>query len=243
MIEVRGLGKRYGAVIAADDVSFTVRPGEVVGLLGPNGAGKTTILRMLAGILTPSTGSASIGGVDVRKDPFAVKERLGFLSGDTALYQRLTPREILRYFGKLHGLDRSKLEARVSKLVDELRMGDFADRRCATLSAGQKQRTNIARAFIHDPPALILDEPTATLDILSGRFLLDAIVAARAAGKTVLFSTHIMSEAEYLCDRVLLLLRGKIIDEGSIKEICERANSKTLTEAFFKRIDDAEVRP
>src|SRR5262245_57872990 len=179
MIEVRGLCKRYGAVVAADDVSFTVKPGEVVGLLGPNGAGKTTILRMLAGILTPSDGTAAIGGVDVRADPFAVKQRLGFLSGDTALYQRLTPREVLRYFGRLHGLSKSALEPRVEKLIDELRMGEFADRRCATLSAGQKQRTNIARAFIHDPPALILDEPTATLDILSGRFLLEAIVAAR----------------------------------------------------------------
>jgi sodium transport system ATP-binding protein len=238
MIEVRSLCKRYGAVTAADGVTFTVKPGEVVGLLGPNGAGKTTILRMLAGILTPSDGTAAIGGVDVRQDPFAVKARLGFLSGDTALYQRLTPREVLRYFGRLHGLRRAELEPRIARLIDDLQMAEFADRRCATLSAGQKQRTNIARAFIHDPPALILDEPTATLDILSGRFLLEAIRAARAAGKTVLFSTHVMSEAEYLCDRVLLLYRGRIIDEGTIAEVCARAGgARSLTDAFFWRID------
>jgi sodium transport system ATP-binding protein len=240
LIETRGLVKRYGGVTAADGVSFRVAPREVVGLLGPNGAGKTTILRMLAGILTPTEGEAFVGGVDVRRDPFAAKQRLGFLSGDTALYQRLTPREVLRYFGRLHGLDERAIGERSARLIDELRMGDFCDRRCSTLSAGQKQRTNIARAFLHDPPALILDEPTSALDLVSGRFLLEAIVAARDAGKAVLFSTHVMGEAEYLCDRVLLLYRGRIIDDGTIAEVCARAGAKSLTEAFFARIDDGE---
>ncbi|HZS41907.1 MAG TPA: ATP-binding cassette domain-containing protein [Polyangia bacterium] len=240
MIEVRALSKRYGAVVAADRVSFKVGAGEVVGLLGPKGAGKTTILRMLAGILTPTEGDAFIGGVDVRADPFAAKQRLGFLSGDTALYQRLTPREVLRYFGRLHGLDGRAIEARSAQLIGELRMTDFADRRCATLSAGQKQRTNIARAFLHDPPALILDEPTSALDIVTGRFLLEAIKRARAAGKAVLFSTHVMGEAEYLCDRVLLLYRGRIIDDGTIDEVCARAQVRTLTEAFFSHLDGEE---
>ena len=241
MIAAEHLTKRYGAVTAAEDVSFRVAPGEVVGLLGPNGAGKTTILRMLAGILTPSDGSASVGGVDTRDSAFEVKRKLGFLSGDTALYQRLTPREVLRYFGRLHGMSDAEIAARTTRLVEELRMADFADRRCGTLSSGQKQKTNIARAFLHDPPALILDEPTAMLDIVTGRFLLEAIALARAAGKAVLFSTHVMGEAEYLCDRVLLLYRGRIIDEGTVADLCARAgDAKTLTEAFLARIDAAD---
>src|SRR5438270_7324872 len=195
---------------------------------------------MLAGILTPSEGWARIAGIDVTAQPSEIKRRLGFLSGDTALYQRLTPREVLRYFGRLHGLDGRAVGERSAKLIDELRMSDFADRRCATLSAGQKQRTNIARAFLHDPPALILDEPTAALDLVTGRFLLEAIKRARAGGKAVLFSTHVMGEAEYLCDRVLLLYRGRIIDDGTIEEVCARAEVRTLTEAFFRRIDAEE---
>jgi sodium transport system ATP-binding protein len=240
VIETVQLSKTYGAVVAADRVSFRVEPGQVVGLLGPNGAGKTTILRMLAGILTPSSGQAKVDGVDAAENAFEVKRRLGFLSGDTALYQRLTPREVLRYFGQLHGLDEATLAGRIERLVGELRMGDFADRRCGLLSAGQKQKTNIARAFLHDPPALVLDEPTTALDIVTGRFLLEAIERARAAGKAVLFSTHVMGEAEYLCDRVLLLHQGRIIDEGAVAELCARAGTRTLAEAFLKRLDEAQ---
>ncbi len=240
MIDADALTKRYGAVTAADGITFQVAAGEVVGLLGPNGAGKTTILRMLAGILTPSSGSARVDGVDTVEDAFEVKRRLGFLSGDTALYQRLTPREVLRYFGRLHGLAPQVITDRIEKLVGELRMTDFADRRCATLSAGQKQKTNIARAFLHDPPALVLDEPTTALDIVTGRFLLDAIERARTAGKAVLFSTHVMGEAEYLCDRVLLLHEGRIIDQGTVAELCARAGARTLAEVFLRRMDEAE---
>jgi sodium transport system ATP-binding protein len=240
VIEADGLTKLYGEVVAAQEVSFLVKPGEVVGLLGPNGAGKTTVLRMLAGILTPTSGTARVAGIDARVDPFEVKRRLGFLSGDTALYQRLTPREVLRYFGRLHDMEDEAIARRTAVLVEQLRMSDFVDRRCAGLSAGQRQKANIARAFLHDPPALVLDEPTATLDIVTGRFLLDAIVAARAAGKAVLFSTHIMSEAEYLCDRVELIYRGRIVDQGPIPEVCARQKAKNLTEAFLHYIDTAE---
>ena len=237
MIEAEGLIKRYGNVVAADDVSFSVRPGEVVGLLGPNGAGKTTILRILAGILTPSGGRARIAGLDVREHPFEIKRRLGFLSGDTALYQRLTPREMLIYFGRLNSMPEAEIRARIETLLVELRMTDFADRRCAALSSGQKQKTNIARAFLHDPPALILDEPTVALDIVTGRFLLEAIGRARKAGRAVLFSTHVMGEAEYLCDRVLFLYCGRIIESGPVHEVCARAGVGTLTDAFLQRID------
>ena len=241
MIEAVSLSKRFGEVVAADCVSFTVNPGEVVGLLGPNGAGKTTILRMLAGILTPTDGTARIGGIDVRVDPFEVKRRLGFLTGDTALYQRLSPREVLRYFGRLQSLSEAAITERIADLVRTLRMSDFADRRCAGLSAGQKQKTNIARAFLHDPPALVLDEPTSALDLVTGRFLLEAIAAARAAGKAVLFSTHVMGEAEYLCDRVLFLHRGRIVDEGTISGVCAKHAARSLTEAFLHRIDLEEA--
>lgn len=237
LIDADGLQKRYGTLVAADDVSFRVHPQEVVSLLGPNGAGKTTILRMLAGILTPTAGAARIAGHDVALDSFEVKRRIGFLSGDTALYQRLTPREILRYFGELHEMDRATARERIAVLIEELGMREFSDRRCGTLSDGQKQKANLARAFLHDPPVLILDEPTSSLDVVTGRFILDAILRARNEGKAVLFSTHIMSEAEFLSDRVLLLHSGRIIESGTVEEVCGRVSAHGLTEAFLKLID------
>jgi sodium transport system ATP-binding protein len=227
------LARRFGEVQAVSDVSVTVHAGEVVGLLGPNGAGKTTTLRMLAGILTPDTGSVRIGGIDVHADPLAAKRRLGFLSGDTHLYQRLSPVEVLTYFGTLYGLTRSHIRERVETLVAELEMASFKDRPCGTLSSGQKQRANIARAFLHDPELLILDEPTTALDVISGQFVVEAIRRQRAQGKAVLFSTHIMSEAEYLCDRIALVHAGHIIDEGPLADLLARSGQKNLTDAFL----------
>jgi sodium transport system ATP-binding protein len=220
-------------------VTFEVRAGEVVGILGPNGAGKTTILRMLAGILTPSDGEATVAGFDPSTQPFEVKQRIGFLSGDTALYERLTPREIMRFFGELHGLDATKIRSRSDELAAELAMEGFIDRRCGTLSTGQKQKANLARAFLHEPPVLILDEPTSSLDIVTGRFVIEAIERSKQQGKAILFSTHIMSEAEVLCDRVLLLHGGRILDAGSVSELRTRTGTKNLTEAFFAIADRA----
>jgi sodium transport system ATP-binding protein len=233
MIEARRLSKQYGDLTAVKDVSFTVAPGEVVGLLGPNGAGKTTLLRMLAGVLTPSQGEGLVAGASTATDPFSLKQRLGFLSGDTALSQRLSPREVLTFFGQLHEMKPSELKRRREELIAWFEMGSFADKPCGTLSAGQKQRANVARALLHDPPALILDEPTTALDVLSGRFLLDAIRTARDAGKAILFSTHVMGEVDYLCDRVVLLHQGQVLDQGPIPEVCARAGVRTLTEAFL----------
>jgi sodium transport system ATP-binding protein len=233
MIEARRLSKQYGDFVAVKDVSFTVAPGEVVGLLGPNGAGKTTLLRMLAGVLTPSHGEGLVAGASTATDPFSLKQRLGFLSGDTALSQRLSPREVLTFFGQLHEMKPSELERRREELIAWFEIGSFADKPCGTLSAGQKQRANVARALLHDPPALILDEPTTALDVLSGRFLLDAIRTARDAGKAILFSTHVMGEVDYLCDRVVLLHQGQVLDQGPIPEVCARAGVRTLTEAFL----------
>jgi sodium transport system ATP-binding protein len=238
VIEARGLSKRYCEVVAASDVTFTVGRGEVVGLLGPNGAGKTTVLRMLAGVLTPTAGSVRIAGHGTEGEAFELKRALGFLTGDTALYQRLTPREVLRYFGRLLAIPEPILASRVEALVTRFRLTEFADRPCGKLSAGQKQRANIARAFVHDPPAFILDEPTTALDVVTGRFLLEAFREARSAGKAILFSTHVLGDAEALCDRVVLLHRGQVLDQGTVGEVCTRAGARTLTDAFLARVGD-----
>jgi sodium transport system ATP-binding protein len=227
------LVKRFPGVAAVDGLSLEVHAGEIVGLLGPNGAGKTTTLRMLAGILTPDAGQVSVCGVDLQADPLAAKQRLGFLSGDTQLYQRLSPVEVLRYFGALYGLGGAELDGRVARLVDELEMGPFASRPCGTLSSGQKQRANIARAFLHDPELLILDEPTTALDVISGQFIVEAIRREKAAGRAELFSTHIMSEAEYLCDRIYLLHHGHVVDAGPLPDLLARSGQANLTDTFL----------
>ena len=227
------LVKQFDPVTAVNGVSLTVRAGEIVGLLGPNGAGKTTVLRMLAGILTPTSGCVSINGLDLHAEPLAAKQHVGFLSGDTQLYQRLTIREVLRYFGRLYGMSDGALNNRIEQLTGELEMGGFADRPCRTLSTGQKQRANIARAFLHRPEVLLLDEPTAALDVISGQFIIEAIRRERAGGRAILFSTHIMSEAEYLCDRIYLLHEGRIADVGTAAELLARSGTKSLTEAFL----------
>ncbi len=228
-----GLVRRFGSVTAVDGVSFEVWPGEVVGLLGPNGAGKTTVLRMLAGILTPGAGRVIVRGVDMAASPLEAKPLLGFLSGDTQLYQRLTPREVLLFFGRLYGMDEARLGRRIGEIAAALDMGAFVDRACGTLSAGQRQRANIARAFLHQPEVLILDEPTNALDVLSGQFIIRSIRSERAAGRAVLFSTHIMGEAEYLCDRIVLLHAGRVVDQGTLPELLERSGCANLTDTFL----------
>ncbi|MGJ5817304.1 ABC transporter ATP-binding protein [Paludibaculum fermentans] len=235
-MRAEGLTKSFGQVHAADGVSLSVSAGEVVGLLGPNGAGKTTILRMIAGILTPDAGEVFINGIDVARDPLATKCKIGFHSGDTQLYQRLNPREALEYFGRLYGMNERALHHRIDELVEQLEMSSFASRPCGTLSSGQKQRANIARAFLHEPDLLILDEPTNALDVVSGQFIVEAIRREKAAGRAVLFSTHIMGEAEYLCDRIALLHEGRIVDKGTVPELLERSGCPNLTDAFLKNI-------
>jgi sodium transport system ATP-binding protein len=232
-LSAQGLVKHFDCVRAVDGLTLEVGAGEIVGLLGPNGAGKTTALRMLAGILTPTAGRVFVQGLDLEAHPLEAKQRIGFLSGDTQLYQRLTPREVLRYFGRLYGLANGALSSRIDQLVAELEMNSFADRPCRTLSTGQKQRANIARAFLHRPEVLMLDEPTAALDVVSGHFITEAIRRERAAGRAVLLSTHIMSEAEYLCDRIYLLHEGRIADHGTLAELLARAACPNLTDAFL----------
>lgn len=236
MLVAQELRKVFGSVTAVDGVSLDVRAGEIVGLLGPNGAGKTTTLRMLAGILKPTTGQVFIQNWDAHTHPLEAKRRIGFLSGDTQLYQRLSPREVFRYFGRLYRMEKIRLEQRIEHLITALEMKSFADRPCRTLSSGQKQRANIARALLHEPEVLMLDEPTAALDVVSGQFIHEAIRRERTAGRAILFSTHIMSEVERLCDRIYLLHDGRIADHGPLSEILARTGCSNLTDAFLRHV-------
>jgi sodium transport system ATP-binding protein len=240
MVIVEGLTKifregRPGEVRAVDGVSFEARPGEVFGLLGPNGAGKTTALRMLSTILRPTSGRVEIDGVDAAARPDEVRRRLGFLSGATGVYDRLTPREQARYYGALHGLEGADLERRVTETLKVLQAEEFADRPCGTLSSGQKQKASLARTVVHDPPVLILDEPTASLDVLVARSVTEFIRGARSAGRTVLLSTHDMGEAERLCDRLAVIHHGRVRAAGTVAEVRAAAGGAAdLETAFFR---------
>ncbi len=218
---------------AVDDVSFHVAAGGIYGLLGSNGAGKTTALRMISGLLTPTSGTARLAGYDVATEKEAAKRSLGYLTASTGLYLRLTPREVLRYFGRLLGMDDPAIERRIATLVDWLDMGSFRDLRCGGLSTGQKQRTNIARALMGDPPILILDEPTLGLDVLTNRIVLDIIRAEGARGKAIILSTHYLDEAETLCDRFGLIHEGKLVAEGDLDSLRRLAGRERLSEIFL----------
>ncbi len=238
------LHKVFGRATAVDDLSFSVAAGEIYGLLGPNGAGKTTALRILAGLLAPTSGSAHVTGIDVSAAPREAQRRLGFLTGTTGLYGRLTGREVLTYFGRLHGMPPERIALRVDELSRALDLGGLLDKRCEALSSGQKQRVSVARAVLHDPPVLILDEPTVGLDVLASRFLRDYVSAERARGKAILFSTHYLAEAELLCDRIGLLYRGRLLAEGtppSLRALARGASS--LEEAFLRLVEQTEIPP
>ena len=236
-VAVDALSKIFGTTAAVAELSFEVAAGEIFGLLGPNGAGKTTTLRILAGILLPTHGQVRVAGLDVAADPLGVRQRLGFLTNTTGLYPRLTGRELLRYFGRLHGLDRDATAARIAALADALDLRTFFDRRCEALSTGERQRLSIARAVLHDPAVLVLDEPTAGLDVLASRFLRDFVRAERDRGKAVVFSTHYLAEAELLCDRIGLLHRGRLLTAGTPAALRAAAgDAPSLEEAFLRLV-------
>ncbi len=240
MIEVEGLTKTFSgaATPAADDVVFSVKPGEVFGLLGPNGAGKTTTLRMLCTLLKPTAGAATVAGYDVETQPDKVRENVGFLSANTGVYDRMTPREMVTYYGKLYGLRGDALRARLDELFDMLQMTEFVNTPGGRLSTGQKQKVSIARALVHDPPVLIFDEPTTGLDVLVQRAVLNNIAALRGRGKTVLFSSHIMSEVERLCDRVAVMAHGKVVALGTLAELKAQYGENDLEELFLNLVAD-----
>lgn len=233
MIRFSALTRRYGSLTAVDALTLEVEPGEVYALLGPNGAGKTTALRCLATLLTPDDGSCEVDGIDVRAEPERARARFAFLAASMGLYERLTAREIVEYFGRLHGLSGRALDARVDEVVALFEIEPFARRLCGRLSTGQRQRVSLARALVHDPPALILDEPTIGLDVLSGRTIHDFIEAERRRGKAVLFSTHQMEEVELLADRVGVLRGGRLVAEGTVAELLERTGEPNLARAFL----------
>ncbi|MFP4171414.1 MAG: ATP-binding cassette domain-containing protein [Candidatus Hydrogenedentota bacterium] len=242
MIEAHRLSKTFYAprsapIEAVRDVSLSVEGGEILGLLGPNGAGKTTLLRMLATILTPTSGSCRVCGVPVNESPQTARAKIGFLSGNTRLYGRLTPRELLRYFGRLYGMSRENIAERTESLSAMLGMEGFLDRRCDTLSTGQTQRVSIARVILHDPPVLILDEPTLGLDIMSSRTILDFIREARTREHAIIFSTHYMTEAELLCDRIGLIHEGRVHAMDTPANLYARTQTRNLQDAFLAMID------
>lgn len=226
--------KKRGAIRAVDSVSFICRPGEIYGLLGANGAGKTTTLRMLATILAPTSGTATVAGFDVVREPQKVRAHIGFLSTATALYDRLTATETVEYFGRLFGLDDATIARRTNELFKALDMEEFRDRRCAKLSTGMKQKVSIARTLVHDPPVMIFDEPTNGLDVMAARSITDFIRHCREKGKTVIFSTHVMSEVEKLCDRIGIIHNGKMQTEGTLEEMRQRHGKRDLEEIFVE---------
>ncbi len=240
MIEAQDLTKvfrtRKGEIRAVDGLSFTCSTGEIFGLLGPNGAGKTTTLRMLATILTPSSGSATVAGFDTRLSPGQVRERIGFLATETGLYDRFTARETLRFFGRINKIPQEEIDRRSAEIFTMLDLHPLADRRVGTFSTGEKQKLSLARCILHDPPVLILDEPTYGLDVMAARAVLEAISHLREQGRTILLSTHIMRVAEKLCDRIGILYGGHLLALGALSELQRRFSGEDLEDVFFAAV-------
>ncbi len=229
---------RGEAVEAVKGATFSVEPGEVFGLLGPNGAGKTTLLRMLGTIISPTSGYCWVGDVRTDEAKDDIRKDIGFLSGNTKLYGRLTASEVLFYFGRLYGMDDGKIQSRIDELADMLDMTTFIDRRCEALSTGQTQKVSIARVILHDPKVLILDEPTLGLDIMTSRSILEFILHAKERGHSIIFSTHYMTEAETLCDRVGLIYNGELLAIGSKEALYEQAGATNLQQSFLNLVGD-----
>jgi sodium transport system ATP-binding protein len=243
MIAIDGLAKAFGprgAVKAVAGVTFAAADGEISGLLGPNGAGKTTLLRMLATLMLPDAGRATIDGRDVVAERIAVRRGIGVLSDARGLYPRLTGRENIRYFGALHGLSGAALDARIEELVRVLGLAEVADRRAQGYSQGERMKVAIARALVHDPQTLLLDEPTNGLDILSTRALRELLRGLRASGKCLLFSSHVMQEVTALCDRIVILGHGKVVASGTAGELVARSGAATLEDAFVALLGTGE---
>jgi sodium transport system ATP-binding protein len=242
VIETREISKRFKKLVAVNAVSFTCNDGEVLGLLGPNGAGKTTLLRLLATVLEPSGGTALVDGLDVRKDSGQVRARIGLLVETAGLYDRLSPREHFRFYGQLHGLDGPRLERRIDALLEMLEMSDFADRRTQGFSAGMHRRVILGEALIHDPPNVIFDEPTAGLDVMSTRNVRSLITRFRDEGRCILISTHLMDEAQRLCDRVAIIHKGHLQAVDTPAALIAQTGAGDLEEAFVRIVGEDQLR-
>jgi sodium transport system ATP-binding protein len=255
MIEVQELRKQFkltrqqkkemattannSAIEALAGVTFTCQPGRVFSLLGPNGAGKTTALRLIATMLKPTAGAIRVCGYDTVKEPLAVRRRIGFLTGATGLYDRLTPNELVKYYANLHNVEKSAFQKRRDELFARLEMNSFANRRISKLSTGMKQKVSIVRTIIHDPQVVIFDEPTAGLDVISARSIIDLIREFRAKGKTVIFSTHIMGEVSLLSDDLAIIHKGRLCYNGSYSAFVAGMKTKSLEDEFIRFVEDA----
>ena len=240
MIEVNNLKKHFGDIRAVDGVNFSARDGEITGLLGPNGAGKTTTLRMLYSLLPPDAGEIRVDGLNPVEEPVAVRKRLGVMPDARGIYERLTAKENIRFFGELQGMNASELRQNLSDLVEQLGMVDILDRRCKGFSQGQRVKVALARALVHDPANVLLDEPTNGLDVMSTRAMREFIRSLKASGRCVILSTHIMQEVAALCDRIVIIAKGRIVAEGSKEELLERAGTESLEDAFVSIIGTEE---
>jgi sodium transport system ATP-binding protein len=245
VIHVEGLCKRFldyqrGWVDAIVDISLDCRPGAIFGLLGPNGAGKTTTLRILSTVLKPSSGRAIVAGYDVQAEPQAVRANIGYMSASTGIYDRMTAWELVEYFGQLYGMPAERLQARMEDIFCWLKMNDFRNVLGSKMSTGMKQKVSIARTIVHDPPVLIFDEPTAGLDVLVARAVLQNIIELRERGKTIVFSTHSMHEVEKLCSRVAIIHKGRVQADGEPRELLEQFDQPDLEELFFYLVERAD---
>ncbi|MCD8480492.1 MAG: ATP-binding cassette domain-containing protein [Candidatus Cloacimonetes bacterium] len=246
MIRVQNLVKEFpkkdgSKFYAVNDASFTANDGEIVCLLGVNGAGKTTTMRVLSTVFQPSSGTAEIQGWDIITHPHKVRENLGFLSGDTGLYNRLRVHEFIRYFGRLYSISDSEITRRMDEMAELLDMKDFMDKKIEFLSTGMKQKVSIVRSIIHDPPVMIFDEPTSGLDILTARNIVAFIRSCKERGKCVLFSTHIMREAERLADRVVMIHKGRILADGSLEALRETTGQTDLDDIFIHYVNQSDL--
>jgi sodium transport system ATP-binding protein len=239
VIEVSGLGKRFGSIQAIDEVTFSAADGRITALLGPNGAGKSTTLRILATVLRPDTGSAQVDGRSIGRDDEAVRRLIGVLPHRAGLYDRLTARENIAYFGALHGLAGAVLKARVETLIDHFDMADFAGRRVAGFSQGQRIKVALARALVHDPGNVLLDEPTNGLDVMATRALRKSILDLRAEGRCVVFSSHVMQEVASLCDDVIIVGSGRVRFSGTLAELRDASGEADVEEAFIRVVGGA----
>ena len=250
MIAVENLTKRFadlhyeGGFTALDGVSFQVKPGEIFGLLGPNGAGKTTCLRILSTVLRPTAGAAFVAGYDVALHPAEVRGRIGFMSNNTGIYDRMTAYELVAYYGRLYGIPEDVLARRIDHLFERLQMEEIRDTLGSKMSTGMKQKVSIARTIVHDPPVLIFDEPTSGLDVLVARKVVEEVRTLRDQGKCIIYSTHIMREVEKLCDRIAVIYKGRILAMGTVDDLVRQYRRPDMEELFFALIDehDREIR-
>ena len=234
---IKQKNKREKEIFYADNgISFEANDGEIIGILGPNGAGKTTLLRMIAGILEPTEGTIEFDGLNYKNNEIEIKENIAYLSGNTKLYDTLTAYELLKMCAQIYGIDNQQAEKRIKEITDILNMQNFLNSKIGNLSTGQTQRVNIARCLVHDPKYYILDEATTGLDIISSQIILDFIKKEKARGKTILYSTHYMEEAENICDRVIMINKGVVINSGTPSKIKEDTNTTNLRDAFFAMI-------